>query len=49
MILGGLATVLIWPKDFGDDFYKVLPGMLVPFAIYAISELTIRARPKRSS
>ena len=43
MMAAGVATVFWWgASPYGDAVFKLLPGMLVPAAIYVISTIAAR-------
>ncbi len=48
MLGSGLITVVWWgASDLADDVFKLLPGMLVPFCVYAVAGLLASARATR--
>jgi sodium/proline symporter len=42
MMVSGITTVVWWgTSDLADDIFKLLPGMLVPFAVYGVAVLAL--------
>lgn len=43
MMVSGVATIVLWgASPISGDVFKLLPGMLVPFAVYGVARLTTR-------
>jgi sodium/proline symporter len=50
MLGSGLVTVVWWgASDLADDVFKLLPGMLVPFLVYAAAGLFASVRAARAA
>ncbi len=42
MMIAGFSAVVFWgASDFGGDVFKLMPGMIVPFAVYAVAALVL--------
>ncbi|MEZ4368009.1 MAG: sodium/proline symporter [Kofleriaceae bacterium] len=48
MIAAGLGTVFTWATPYGGDAFELLPGMLVPLALYGVATLAGLVRPAPS-
>lgn len=41
MMMAGVVTVIAWDMSpYASDVYKLLPGLIVPFALYAVARAT---------
>lgn len=46
MMISGVATIMVWgASPISGDIFKLMPGMLVPFAVYALARLITRRGP----